>query len=590
MTIFRHEIPLAITLVAPFATRGLTISRASLDLPLAKNSNNELIIPGTLVMGNVRAALERLATVPGAPPIANEIESLLGRPSEPDAAATQTAWKVANEPQRAQLTIRDLVIDTASAAKRLCDPNDYPRIRVDAVLGSVAEGFLQFIEQPFALGETVTFTGTADLRVGPVTAARAEALVRKALALVPALGAIKASGFGRVASVGVGTAGPIRATSGGSNTAPGDLRSVVYSLDRPFLVGGAMASSNLFRGAAVVPGGAIKGALAQALDDAGLKSAGMDDLLAGLTIGHAFPRPEGSQDPPWLPLPLSLAQTDAHDHVVDCLLGDATAARESLASPLRFAPDFKSDERLHHHFGRSGKPPSHDVRTRTKIDSGTGAAAYEDGAGQLFSYAAIKPAGFEWVGRWVVPATADPALLLTIESFLAAGVAGLGKTDAVLRARIGAVETLPQPGNELALTLVTPAALNDLDALRQGRSLREDYAAYWQDLGYELVTFFAQQRLEGGYIALRYPPKPGASEPYLLTEPGSVFLVRCLSNPKLPPADLLRKGLPPTAWIAARDWRSCPFLPENGFGEVRLDRVDHGTLAAGEAFAMEAAG
>ncbi len=590
MTVFRYEIPIEITLQVPFATRGLTVSRASLDLPLARNSNKELIIPGTLVMGNVRAALERLAAVPGAPPIANEIASLLGRPSEPDTAASQTAWKVANEPWRAQLTIRDLVIDAASAAKRLEDPSDYPRIRVDAVLGSVAEGYLQFIEQPFALGDTVTFTGTVDLRVGPVTAARAEALLKKALALVPALGAIKASGFGRVASVVVGAAAPIRATSGAGSTAPGDLRSVVYTLDRPFLVGGAMASTNLFRGAAVVPGGAIKGALARALDDAGLKSAAMDDLLARLTIGHAFPRPEGSQDPPWLPLPLSLAQTDDHGNVVDCLFADATAVSESLASSLRFAPDFKSDARLHRHLGRSGKPPSHDVRTRTKIDNRTGAAAYEDGAGQLFSYAAIKPSGFEWIGRWVVPATADPVLLQTIESFLAAGVAELGKTDAVLRAQVSAVQTLPQPGNELALTLLTPAPLNDLDALRGGRSLRDDYAAYWQDLGYELVTFFAQQRLEGGYIALRYPPKPGASEPYLLTEPGSVFLVRCQSNPKVLPAELLRTGLPPTSWIADCHWRSCPFLPENGFGEVCLDRVDHRAFASRQAFTMEAAG
>ena len=235
----------------------------------------------------------------------------------------------------------------------------------------------------------MTFEGIVDLRAGPVTAARAEELLQKALALVPAVGAIKSSGFGKVAGVTVGTAVPIRATSGGGIAAPGDVRSVVYTLDRPFLVGGTLATSNLFRGSNVVPGGAIKGALAQALDDAGLKSASMDDLLAELTLGHAFPRPAGGQHPPWLPLPLSLAQNDDHDHVVDCLLSDAPAHSLASASALRFAPDFKSKAKLLKHFGRSWEPPIYDVRTRTKIDSRTGAAAYENDAGQLFSYAAI---------------------------------------------------------------------------------------------------------------------------------------------------------------------------------------------------------
>ena len=200
MTLFRYEIPLSITLISPFATRGLIVDRASIDLPLARNRDKQLILPGTLITGILRAALARLAeAVPGDVPLGNEtrpliedVAALFGDGSKKDQRAEQAAWRVHNEPNRGQLAIRDLVILAKDwEEKRIMDRQDYPRIQIDEKLGSVREGFLQFVEMPFAIGREVTFEGIIDLKRGTVGPDRAVALLNKALALVPALGAIK---------------------------------------------------------------------------------------------------------------------------------------------------------------------------------------------------------------------------------------------------------------------------------------------------------------------------------------------------------------------------------------------------------------
>lgn len=599
MTLIRHEIPISITLISPFATRGLIVDRASIDLPLARNRDKQLILPGTLITGILRAALQRLAdAASGTTPLVNEIAALFGGGSKKDTRVSQDAWRVHNEPNRGQLAIRDLVIlATDWQEKRIKHRQDYPRIRIDEDLGSVKEGFLQFIEMPFAIGEEVTFEGIIDLKVGTVGPDRAVALLNKALALVPALGAIKSSGFGRLAHTGceVKPAQPIHATSTPKSLRTGVPLGVTYTIDRPFLAGGRMASANLFKGSAVIPGSAIKGTLAEALQRAGQMTDAMRDLLAAVTIGHVFPKPVPAEpgQKRWRPIPLSLATVHynnssyLYDRLRLCLLADQPLEPPRIdrrARTLTFLGDMKDKEPLQRYLGIAWDPPAYDVRTRTKIDPETGAAEYDakTKSGQLFSYAAVDPAGFDWQGRIVFPADAAPALVGEILALLEQGVVGLGKTGALLKASIGGPVDMPTSDPPYALTLATPAVLNDLEALRDGRSLRDDYAAYWDGLGYTLLTFFAAQRLEGGYVALRYPPRPGACEPYLVTKPGSVFLIKPKGSGDVTPlSDLLTFGLPPRGPIAKPEWENCPFLPQNGFGEVHLNAVDHQGLRTG---------
>jgi hypothetical protein len=610
MSAFRYRIPLTITLRSPFVTRGLVVDRATVDTPLARNAKHEFILPGSLVRGVVRAALATLAehldggvlaAAGTAGRVADDIDALFGRGSGADRArarlASQQGWLADNEPARGLLSFDDLVADPGAAG-----PNrTLARIQLDGELGSVREGFLQVIELPFALGQEVKFQGTAQLRAGKVVPGRVQALLEHALALVPAIGAVKSAGFGRVVSFEVGAPVAVAAASAPAPATP--VIGMRYLIDRPFLVAAEQVGGNLFRGQPVIPGAAIKGTLANALADAGWMDRAMGEALSTLTISHAFPRPRDSAGLAWLQPPKSLAVATQLGRntslVVDQLLADdPNGVVNGRLSRLAFAPDWKDADRqvIKAYLGQACPLPDTDVRTRTKIAGETGTSAYEavddgaEAAGQLFSYSAVVPDQHEWVGLLVPDPAVDPAQLARMLGLLAGGLCGFGKTDAVLTGTVAsgdaglpaaAATPIAAGDPRYAVTLLTPALLNDLQALRTGRLLLDDYRHYWQQQGFRLLRFFATQRLEGGYVALRYPQRADRYEPYLVTEPGAVFLIEADASTAapVPLADLLRDGLPPNPAIAERDWRRCPYLPQNGFGMIRCNLVDHVALA-----------
>ena len=166
---------------------------------------------------------------------------------------------------------------------------------------------------------------------------------------------------------------------------------------------------------------------------------------------------------------------------------------------------------------------------------------------------------------------------------------GLGKTKAAMDWRPAPLRRSPTAAKHASgwrVVLQTPACLHGPHATRSSErepvtALRADYEAYWYDVldgTGRLVEFMAQQRLVGGYIARRYPVADGAGyEPYLLTEPGSIFLIEA-AGPHAEDDMAARlaafavAGIPlGSAWPEdRRNWRRHPFLPEAGWGEVRI--------------------
>jgi len=117
-----------------------------------------------------------------------------------------------------------------------------------------------------------------------------------------------------------------------------------------------------------------------------------------------------------------------------------------------------------------------------------------------------------------------------------------------------------------AVTLETDAVL------ACGGDAQDAYAEYWERVcsGAELVNFFASQRLAGGYIGMRFQMTPGRYAPFMLTEAGSVFLLKGDIAEGL--QSLIHDGLPsPIIEGTVTDWRTCPFQPENGYGRIRAD-------------------
>jgi hypothetical protein len=127
--------------------------------------------------------------------------------------------------------------------------------------------------------------------------------------------------------------------------------------------------------------------------------------------------------------------------------------------------------------------------------------------------------------------------------------------------------------------------------------MRREYEDAWRSLSrgaLELVSYFHRVSLAGGdYLKNRFQHKQSEYRPYLLTDAGSTFVLRasgaeastlidCWARFGLP----LQKevavfyGLPvndPTNW-----WQRCPYLPENGYGEILVNAAPRYPLAGGE--------
>lgn len=515
---------LRVVLRSPFLIPGVSASATVADAVPALNAKGKPIIPGSLMRGLFRDAVQTAFN-------AAKRDALFGRESG-------NAENGDYEPHRRALEFSDLVAER-------CGKPQFARVSIDPDTGAAKEGHLQFIELAAPPNCLTVFEGA----VTCFDAAAKDMLTTldKAKKLIRAVGSHKSAGFGEVTEIILtpkAAVNPVAAAKVGE-----EFRGWVearFTLDRPFLVDSERSAANRFRGAEVIPGAVFKGALARALgDDAAA-------WLAKTHIGHARPAPKG--EPPYPTLPYSLALIG--DEIVDMLYENKTGV------PI-FETDWKDKDRqaIYHALGMKKVPfVPRDVRVRTAMNYQSGVVAYnkEEEAGQLFSYDAVEPTGHQWVARWRID---DDSYADRAAAILRAGLPGIGKTRAVATAvSFTAVkDQAPQPDKDgcFTLTLLTDVALG------------LDYPAYWQAQGFELVDHFAKQRLAGGYQAQRYPIEPGKYRPYVLTRAGSVFKVRPdAEGDAAKVAEWLKEGLPPVAPFDERDWKRFPFGRENGFGAV----------------------
>lgn len=585
-----HWLDITIVLRSPFLSRGIEATDIVLDSHLLRNGDDTVILPGTLVRGVVRDVLQtlaqRLATLEyegQEHSLADDLANLFGCESglrasgqaeEKRGEASPAGWAVDNKPDRGEIDFGDLLATTpeprhgemAGQSRRLA------RVEIDDVLGAARESHLQFIELPWPIGESVTFEGRIYLRRNvSCTPARAAWLINRSLNLVPALGAVKSSGFGNVLSVLVSPAEehilePAAAWSGFDQV-------LALTFDRPFLVDAQKRNANLIRGNDVIPGSVIKGAMARMLEAGGLKDK-VAQSLESLVVTHAFPAGDASEGDARKPLPLSLTRTA--NGLEDLLLVPDPQSFAKKDQVHRFQVDWKQNDfdSAYSRYGMELGWPPRDIRTQTAIDYDTGGADEE----RLFSTSAVGGKGWRWFLRLSADETIGTNERAWLLGALTSGLPGVGRTHALAKGepisneQYAIPEKVPPVSGSretYAFTLETPALLNDLDALRRDGDIVGDYLRYWNEHGYLLLRFFARQELAGGHIALRYPQRSDGYEPYLLTSPGSVFLVE-RTGEGTRPEDLLRRGLPVHDAITRRHWSECPYLPENGFGQVRI--------------------
>ncbi len=400
----------------------------------------------------------------------------------------------------------------------------------------------------------------------------------------------------------------------------------------PFCISRPHADDNLFQSETVIPGSVVKGCIANTLNHLAGRSLDtpIDDSIGApwTALGrhfekirclHAFPAPaEPSTNPRNITAkvrpsqyPLSLVRAAGRTFDI------ALCANPGLVlgqAPI-FSVDWKQDDykAVEKEMGWTGWIPTH-LRVRTAI-SGKLRRAEES---QLFAMETIVPTGHAWHSRIDLHAIQDPKERAAVASALSAlfqgGLKYLGKTKVDVRVtptfpRKGEGEPVVQPLSSglYVVVLQSPTLMIDPkwtstkvsggtfnDARVDLELLKEAYTGYWREASgnkLDLIRFFARQRLLGGYLHYRFQTgKP--YNPFFVTSEQSVFVLELSSKASLKDiSPLLTKwmthglDLPKWAHTAYADplspnssqatYRTCPFVPENGFGEIAINMPCH---------------
>lgn len=608
----------------PVLTRATAMGDYGVDAPVARDHRGRPILPGSLVKGKLREAWRELAAAAPA-----ELAAALGERGERAAEwlgeqNDQGGW----EPRRGRLHFGDLRADRDGARGRRY------RVQLDPDLGAVRPTALQAIESPFAPGEEVEFAG--EVRLVPRDDAELEALrraVEAGLRWTTSFGALRGAGFGRLmaADVSVRVVSP---AAPAPETA-GDLLALAYTPGSPFCLAREQPVDNLFVSRTELPGGVIKGALAASWNERLGRRPG-EPIVDGcdperpelarhfprVRFTHAFPtrRGEPLRRPVTPPLSLVWVGKGEASRLGDVLrLGGPALLPDGegrLQAPA-FAVDWKRAQREKVRAFYGWAKPATELRVRTAIDAATRRAA----EAQLFAYETVVPGeGDIWLGAvdlWDVPEAERHAARAQVADLLGLGLRGLGKTKAPVAVEVLAADAVERAvarrastenGEPWALALQSPALLCDPDRLGEGAgrpALGAAYADVFAELSggaLELVGggYFAAQRLAGGHYLWRRFFAGRPYRPLLLTEAGSVFLLRPGEGRRDEAVQLVerweRHGLPLPAWARERCgavpgeedsalWDRCPYLRHNGYGEVAvdLDAVPGGAPAAGAA-------
>jgi len=547
---------ITVVIRSPFLFEGLTTAGHGFDSSALRDEENHIIIPGDHLRGHLRHAI---AAWKGEQ--SSEIKALFGSASpdvDPKIGGEQ------NKPERGAILLGDL------KGPRAEDIGVYHRVKIDGGTGAAESGMLQLIELPAKIGEEVTFVGRLVLRPHKDFSAEAmRDLLEKALKLIPAMGALKSAGFGEVIRARC-KIGPDTENVPNVIWPPEKRLQFDVTFDRPLLVDAARDASNSFTSSAIIPGGAIKGALAQALEDAGMPMAGNADF-AKLAISHAFPLENDVKAGRALPLAI-LAATDGTDVKYACALPhDATVLQQlsDLAAPA-FPNEWKSaiTKAARLALGRPDADLPHFPRGRVAVGV--------DGLAEDAKLFVVETVGVkDRVWRFAIDTTKLPDdLLVAIKTQLAGGLDGLGRTGARMMLKtVVAAPALPkvENGETVLIMLETPGVLTDPT---DGTAIDVQYQQYFSDLaGTKLLGHVARRGKAGAYYGYRFRGFGNAVyHPFEVTEAGAVFQLKVTDAGRF--NERLKRGLPPVRIDAGRirelDWSHCPYTAENGYGAISL--------------------
>jgi hypothetical protein len=485
----RIIVALTLSVRSPFLFPGLANSTLGVDLAPLRDEQRRPILPASQLQGVLRERLNELAEA-GILITPDEVRELFGAVSP---AAEQTVNF--DVPLRGCTIPGDLIAQDVPAAE--CETS---RIAIDDIAGAVRTGYLQVVELVAPPGQAVTFRGRAILYWQEADAPRIVNAWQCALRMLPAIGGFKTAGFGEV----LPEACSARIVSDTAARPPAALRDgptrfgLAVTFDRPILVDARRVAENAFAGAATVPGGVFKGALARKLGLLNGEAATQDRFgatLREMVFSHAWPE-DSAGEPGGMALPLSLVSVKAADGPVfgDALNLERTRGGELLGpmiacQPAVFQPDWKDavHQAARTHFGiKAFEPPDELPRTHTAIAD---TVAEDQSLFTAIGRSAVWRDKPDKARRWLmsvdIAGVADQAQARELLGVLMPGLDGIGRTGATASfdtwdagAAYPAVAPVLDTGETLfAVVLLTDAVLTDP---RTPMTAEQAYAAYWK--------------------------------------------------------------------------------------------------------------
>lgn len=254
-----YSIPIRIKLQAPFITLESGTMAREYDATMWRYKGVPAI-PGTLVRGNIRHALNHFASLTHGKKLFDRIEYWFGKEFNNDSFGYV--------PKRSHLHFdyawQLIESDTASISSTPINQTRY-RIKIAQDSGIVEKGSFQAIESPFLTGQTPVFEGCVRTRLTQEEKKELTNWLSKALSYIAALGSFKGAGFGKILHAEVL---PIEESIPREELklcVENQTRHIIdFKLDRPFCIATRSSSdTNNLLSNDVIPGNVLKGAIAQ---------------------------------------------------------------------------------------------------------------------------------------------------------------------------------------------------------------------------------------------------------------------------------------------------------------------------------------
>ena len=580
-----------------FRMRGPTLSNASgsrrfgVDTTFEKDLLGRPALPGSLIKGNVAHAWEVLYDDHEHKELCR---LLLGATSDSENC----------EPSPALLTFSSYWSDTKWTNN--ARPAYKYRIARDEDTGTVCEGSLQVIESPYATGEEVDFVGEIIGRLPVEKISRVNTMLEKGFRFVPALGALKGVGFGRIVDVTITQKTFPRSSSvSGENICPSAHQvGVRLCTDRPFCFARPDVGTrkNHFTSTSYIPGGALVAAFMRAADTRPEEYPTLLRYIDALCVTNALPVPSGSSRRA-VPIPLSCVSVTSHTTTTygsskKKTFYDVARLKEWDEHSAKGVPTFQVDwkdkdntrEEACALYGHYDGPVVRTLSVRTAIDPKSGTAR----DGQLFSMECVgspMDSTCEWLANISLHAVEDDdergKVISELASLLRVPLTHLGKTKACATGTLEnafphLVDCDDYYDNDVVrVYLCSPARLLTATCAAQSEhELEAAYARAWTQLSHEslqMENFFAAQTLYGGaYWWHRFRQKRAPYRPEIFTLPGSVFTLRKVATKQEVAnhtiREWLQRGLPQLSCApGGEDWRENPWIRANGYGEIAVN-------------------